>query len=152
MSHTRRKGKTREQLTSDLKWFSVGRNAHPSCSRARSRCQRGHGLSHASQHHLGALRLLQPDQHGDGLDPPALRSTVRWASLRATPPLCTSASPTSHKDSGVWLCASATEGTPTPCRSPVHHLMAQEQVTSLISIFTATRFSKINKITRFKNI
>lgn len=54
MSHTRHKGKTLEQLTSDLKWFSVGRNTHPSCSRAGGRCQHGHGRSRTSQHHLGA--------------------------------------------------------------------------------------------------
>lgn len=52
MSHTRCKGKTREQLTSDPKWFSAGRDAHPSCSRAGSR---GWGPSCASQHHLGAF-------------------------------------------------------------------------------------------------
>lgn len=53
MSHTWCKGKTREQLTSDPNRFSARRNAHPSYSRARSRCQHGHGPSCTSQHHLG---------------------------------------------------------------------------------------------------
>lgn len=135
MSHTRRKGKTREQLTNDPKRFSAGRNAHPSCCRAGSCCQCGHGPSCASQHHLGVPWAPSSDQHQDSPNPPTLQTTIRWALPRATPPLGTSASPTSHEDSQVRLCASTTEGILMPCRSPVHHLMAQEQVVSLVLHF-----------------
>lgn len=67
------------------------------------------------------LLPCRPPLRGLRQEPPLL-----WAPLQA---------PRSTRTWGVWLCASPTEGPSTPCRSPVHHLMAQERVMSLVLHF-----------------
>jgi len=135
MSHTRCKGKIRERLTSDPKRFSGGRSMQPpapgpgATARVNMACPT---LAGTTQEHSQAP---SPGQHWDGPNPPAPRSTIRWASPRATPPLGTAASPTSHEEPGVRLRASTTEGPPKPCRSPARHLVAQQQLMSLLLHF-----------------
>lgn len=112
MSHTGARTRLTEQLRSNLKQFSMGRNTVPSCSRARS-----------------SPGTFNPTS--TGMAP----THVPWEALlgglhRELPHLQTPLQdPRPSRTRGPAVCLH--RRVPSALRSPVHHLMAQEQVTSL---------------------